>query len=111
VGLTTFTLVFSKAMDSSVTPSVTFALSSPYTAHVVESAPGWLPGNQTWQGRFAIQSDSGDGLNTIRVSDAQSLDGFVIPDDTIHKFQIDTSGALAAANTGSVTGTAYGTEV
>lgn len=107
VGLTTFTLVFSKPMDVRLTPSVTFGLAVPFTAHVVEPAPGWLDDGRTWQGRFAVQSDTGDGLNTICVSNATDAAGFVIPDDTVHAFRIDTTGGLAA-NKGTAVATGTG---
>jgi hypothetical protein len=102
VGWTTFTLTFSEAMEpnppSSAVVSVSFGRSAPYTANVVQPYPGYLPDNTTWQGRFAVGSDTGDGVNTIRVSNAVSADGFLIPDDTAHTFVIDTTGAGAANN-------------
>jgi hypothetical protein len=100
VGITTFTLTFSKAMD--VNPAsamaVTFGLELPYTNHVVQPAPGWLPDGKTWRGVFSVQGDTGDRLNTIRVANARAADGFLIPDDTAHTFVIDTSGGGAANN-------------
>ena len=102
VGLTTFTLTFSKAMNCSLHPSITFGKDAPYMTHVVEPWPGWLANGKTWQGRFAIQSDTGDGLNMIRISNVTAEDGFVIPDDTTHAFMINTRRA-GAANNGQVT--------
>jgi hypothetical protein len=102
VGWTTFTLTFSETMEpnppSAAVVSVSFGRSAPYTANVVQPYPGYLPDKKTWQGRFAVGSDTGDGVNTIRVSNAVSGDGFLIPDDTAHTFVIDTTGALAANN-------------
>jgi subtilisin family serine protease len=102
VGWTTFTLTFSEAMEpnplSDAVVSVSFGLSVPYTANVVQPYPGYLPDKKTWQGRFAVGSDTGDGVNTIRVSNAVSADGFLIPDDTAHTFVIDTTGGGAANN-------------
>jgi len=102
VGWTTFTLTFSEAMDpnppSAAVVSVSFGRSAPYTANVVQPYPGYLPDQKTWQGRFAVGSGTGDGVNTIRVSNAVSADGFLIPDDTAHTFVIDTTGAGAANN-------------
>ena len=100
IGLATFTLTFSKPMTSteSVGPSVTFGLEAPYTAHVVEPQDGigWID-STTWKGTFPIQNDTGDGINTLRVSGARSNDGLLVPDDMGHRFVIDTSG-LAANN-------------
>ncbi len=88
VGLAVFTLVFSETMDLTVAPAVTFGLTSPYTDHVV-AVQGWMS-STTWRGTFAVGIKTGDGLNTLRVTGAKAADGFVIPDDTFHQFNIDT---------------------
>jgi hypothetical protein len=92
-GYTTFTLVFSEAMNTSVPLSVTFGLEEPYTGKVVDASSGWT-NSTTWWGTFAVTKETGDGVNTIRVSGAKADDGFVVPDDTAHQFEIDTSGGL-----------------
>jgi hypothetical protein len=100
VGPVTFELVFSEPMDTSIEPSVTFDTIDPFTTHVVQPV-GWIPSggpSNTWRGAFAIGIGTGDGLNTIRVSGARSADGFNIPDDTAHRFVIDTAGGPAAVN-------------
>jgi hypothetical protein len=47
-----------------------------------------------------VQSDTGDGLQTIRIADARAASGFFLADDVTHGFTVDTStsGALAANN-------------
>ncbi|MBN1868323.1 S8 family serine peptidase [Candidatus Sumerlaeota bacterium] len=109
VGLSVFQLTFSKPMNtaSSAAISVTFDTVAPYAAHVVEPAPGWLD-STTWQGVFAVQSDTGDGLNVLRVANARDAGGRFVPVDTAHTFTIDTEGALAA-NNGVAVGTGSGT--
>ena len=97
VGDTTFTLVFSKAMDMAVQPAVTFGASAPFEARTVQPDPGWADA-RTWRGRFWVQSDTGDGTNTLRMSGAKAADGFGIPDDTLHQFVIDTDSGLSANN-------------
>ncbi|MCX7048807.1 MAG: right-handed parallel beta-helix repeat-containing protein [Candidatus Sumerlaeota bacterium] len=101
VGQTTFTLVFSKAMDPAIRPAVTFGAALPYTAHVVlpdaGGANGWIT-STTWQAFFSVGSDTGDGINTLRVSGATAADGFLIPDDCTHTFIVDTSGGNSANN-------------
>ncbi|NUN97943.1 MAG: fibronectin type III domain-containing protein [Candidatus Omnitrophica bacterium] len=62
-----------------------------------ETITGPAPG-RAWTGRFAIGIETGDGLNTIRVSTARSADGFVIPDDTYHQFVIDTTSGVSLSN-------------
>jgi hypothetical protein len=94
VGLTTFTLVFSKAMNTGVNPVVTFGVSAPYTLWTV-NAIGWVS-STTWQGSFNMQTTTGNGLNTIRVAGARDAGGFVIPDDVRNKFIL--SAGLGAYN-------------
>lgn len=96
LGSATFSLVFSEAMDTLVTPSVTFGTASPYTEHVVERI-GWI-NTTTWQGSYAFDITTGDGLNTLRVSGARAADGCTIPDDTAHDFNLDTSPGTSISN-------------
>ena len=91
VGRTTFTLVFSKPMDAGRPLSVTFGLIEPFTAHVVEPISGFGWSSATiWRGAYAIESETGEGKNTLRVSGAKSIDSFLLPDDTAHSFVINT---------------------
>lgn len=96
-GRVTFTLTFSEHMNTSIQPTVTFDLGAPYTKNVVVADPGWVD-STTWRGSFAVDVNTGDGTHTIRVSGARSADGFDIPDDTTHKFTVDTSGGTIANN-------------
>ena len=93
-GRATFTLTFSKPMNTVVDPSVTFGLLPPYTSNVVEPLAGWLD-STTWQGQYAIQSETGEGTHTIKVSGASDLNGFVIPENTFHRFIVDTAAGLS----------------
>jgi hypothetical protein len=103
VGFTTFTLTFSEAMDTTVDPVVTFDLAEPYTEKVVLADPGWV-NVTTWQGSYWVESSTGDGLNTLRVSGARAADGFDLHTDTSVDFVIDTRGE-GSANAGSAIGT------
>ncbi|MGI8908358.1 MAG: S8 family serine peptidase [Candidatus Sumerlaeaceae bacterium] len=96
---TTFTLTFSRDMNQSISPAVTFARTAPYTQNVLEAVPGWVNA-RTWQGRHAPQSASDDGTNTLRISQARDVNGFVVPDDTRNKFAILFG--QGAANNGQV---------
>lgn len=97
IGLTTFTLVFSRPMNTARPPSVTFGLSAPYTTYVVAPAPGWV-NPYVWQGSFAVQSDTAEGVNTLHVGGAVDATGFAIPDDTAHSFTIEATGKPSANN-------------
>src|SRR5690606_7048629 len=90
VGPTFFEITFSGAMDTSTTPSLTFDRAAPFTFRVVEPSPGWTSPT-TYRGVYWIQTDTGDGINTIRIDNARSAAGFLLPADTTHQFVIDTS--------------------
>ncbi len=97
VGAATFEITFSDAMDTSGPLSVTFGLTAPYTFHVVEPAPGWVSPT-LWQGTFAMESDTGDGLQTIRIGNAVADSGMVLPVDASHQFVIDADDPGTANN-------------
>ena len=84
----TFTLTFSREMDTGFEPVVTFGQTDPYDTHTITG--GWEPDNQTWIGTFEIDTFTGDGEHTIRVTDAMDPDGMQIPEDTHHTFIIET---------------------
>jgi hypothetical protein len=96
VGQATFDLTFSKAMRTTVPPAVTFGAATPFTRNAVVPNPGWL-NTRTWRGKFSISGETGNGVNTLRLSQATDASGFVIPDDTAHQFIVD-SGRLGANN-------------
>jgi hypothetical protein len=83
-----FTVTFSENMKESVLPVVTFGLDSPYDAHIINNVQYE---EDTWLGIFAINSNTGDGLNTISVSGAQDLAGNQMAVDTSFTFVIDTT--------------------
>jgi len=90
-GNLTFTLTFSRPMDTNTPPVVSFGASEPYTQHIVTDG-NWIDPN-TWQGTYPITLFTGDGLQTIRVAGAKDVDiGFEIPRDTRFGFEIDTAG-------------------
>ncbi len=103
VGRALFTLTYSKEMDMSRKLWVTFGQSSPYTSFVLTQSPGWINA-RTWKGYFDIGSEVGAGMHTLRVSGARALpdtrfpNGFEIPPDTYHRFEVDNEGGLSINN-------------
>ncbi|MCE5228214.1 hypothetical protein LLG95_01275, partial [bacterium] len=97
VGQTTFTLTYNRPMNTAVNPSVTFGRTLPYATYIVEPHPGWI-NPTTWQGVFAVQSDTINGTHTLRVTGPRAANGFVLPDDVSHPFIVDTSGGGSANN-------------
>jgi subtilisin family serine protease len=100
VGPVTFTLMFSKPMDQTLNPNVSFGTQAPYTASVVAPSPGWISPT-VWQGMYSIQEETGETTNTLRVENARSADGFRLADDLSNRFYIETTpetGHLSANN-------------
>jgi len=96
VGLETirFDIYFNKEMDTSVSPLLTFGLRAPRTQNKVEDNGTWNQEGTIWTAFFDLDHRTGDGINTIRVSDAIDLDGVVIPieDNLRFNFNIQSVG-------------------
>jgi len=86
----TFNLIFSKPMDISIQPYVTFGVCEPYTQHIIEGA--WVD-STNWQGTYTFGIMTGDGINHLRVTTAKDCEGMEIPKDTRFSFVIDATGA------------------
>jgi len=100
----TFNLIFSKPMDISVQPYVTFGVCDPYTQHIIEGA--WVD-STNWQGSYTFNLMTGDGINRLRVTTAKDCEGMEIPKDTRFSFVVDATGAssvgfIAQAGIGKV---------
>ena len=89
----TFTLTFSRAMDTSIEPMVTFGVDDPYTQHQVFGS--WIDDTH-WQGTYDVDITTGDGINRLRVTRAKDPDGMEIPKDTRFTFDIDTMSSAVA---------------
>jgi len=86
----TFTLIFSKPMDISIQPQVSFGVCDPYTQHTIEG--DWADSTH-WQGTYAFNIMTGDGINRLRVTTAEDCEGMEIPKDTRFSFVINAAGA------------------
>ncbi len=100
----TFNLTFSKPMDISVKPTVTFGVTDPFTQHKIQ---GDWSDSLHWQGIFKVTVMTGDGINYIKVSDAKDRDGLQMPSDrrfsfVINAMQASSLGFSAEAKNGFV---------
>jgi len=86
----TVTLDFSRDMNTAITPTVTFGVDEPYTQHRIENGQ-WISPTR-WVGSFDVTVDTGDGINTLKVSEAKDSGGMRIPEDTRFSFVIQTAG-------------------
>jgi len=89
----TFTLTFSKAMDQSINPTVTFGATPPYTSYVVLDNAQWVT-DRVWRATYDITSLVPRGTYTISVSGARGADGMEIPIDTRFSFVVDYAGQI-----------------
>ena len=114
-----FEVIFSKQMNSAITPTVTIGMDSPYTDYAI--APkmganytnGYLNSDTTkWYGTYTLTDTMGDGTYHISIAGAEGLLGKKMATDTSEALVLDTvapSGSLsidegaAYANTTSVT--------
>lgn len=88
-GIVEFSITFNENMDPSIPLTVAFGLDSPYNEH--EVVGGWDPTDITiWMGTFNITPETGDGLNTISISDGEDLAGNVMEVNIEYQFEIDT---------------------
>ncbi|MCK4597800.1 right-handed parallel beta-helix repeat-containing protein, partial [bacterium] len=85
-----FTLTFSRKMDPTADPLVTFGLASPFDSLAVVADTGWAADSLSWTGSFVITDSTGDGLNTIAVSGARDIWGWTMETDTAYTLFIDT---------------------
>ena len=97
-----FQVFFSKPMDTSVTPTVTFGLfpGPPFTHQVVTTE--WLQGDMPWQGLFSLQSPwppDQDGAQTVLIEGAKDSVGNVMdPHLSPDLFVIDLNAPAAPVN-------------
>jgi len=95
-GIHTFTLKFSKPMNTGMVPTLTHGQSPPYTSKVFQNA-SWI-NSQELQAKTYIDFNSGNGEHHLRVMGAMASDGFEIPPDTYHSFQVDIEGGKVISN-------------
>lgn len=94
----TFTLDFSRPMDTRETPEVTIGNGSAagYTpTHRVTSGQ-WISATR-WAGTFQVDWYTGDGIKRVALEGAIDAEGFAIPDDRRYTFEVSILAASAAA--------------
>ncbi len=86
----TITLIFSKPMDTTYPPYVTFGVREPFTQHQIDGI--WTDSTH-WQGIYSFDLTTGDGINHLRVVSAKDEDSVEIPKDKRFSFIINAAGA------------------
>jgi hypothetical protein len=93
IGIQKFEVYFNRAMDTTVTPVLSFGLRYPFMQNIVQDSASWSSDRKRWTAYFNVQLYTGDGINTIRVGNAVDTAGFTIPvENTRFKFVIQATG-------------------
>ncbi len=101
VGPHRFDVYFNRPMDPNYKPLLTFGVRLPFTQQAVADSEHWSDSNRVWTAYKTVQLYTGDGINTIRVANAQDLEGFQIPVENMR-----FSFLISAANSSSIDFTA-----
>ncbi len=92
----TFEVYFNRKMDKSVEPFLSFGVREPFTQHAVKTSGSWDAEGKIWTATYYFNKYTGDGINYIRVADAQDDEYFKIPiEDSRFSFVIDAAGAAS----------------
>ena len=84
VGEHEFKVYFNRAMDTSINPQVSYGVTIPYNQKIISEEGTWSEDGKIYTVNHEIRIGAADGINRIRVQDAQDLDYFKIPvEDTI----------------------------
>ncbi len=92
-----FDIYFNKCMDTAFTPLLTFGVIEPHLQTVVNDNASWSEDSSIWTAYHAIGIETGDGINSIRVSGAVDTAGFEIPVEDNRRFQFVIQAAGAAS--------------
>lgn len=109
VGIHTCQVYFNRAMDTLITPFVSYGVRPPYTQHAITGGT-WSADSTVYTALFTIDAKTApDGLNRFYVADAQDNEHFEVPIENIRfNMQIEAAGSMstglmAEAGLGKVT--------
>jgi subtilisin family serine protease len=95
VGTHEFKVYFNRGMDTSVNPQVSFGVVQPYNQSITEEGT-WSEDGKIYTVTHDINIGAADGINRIRVQDAQDLDYFEIPiEDKRFNFLLQSAGSAS----------------
>ena len=97
VGKHKFEVYYSRAMDISINPTISFGVREPYTQHVVAEDPSWSADSTIFTAYYTIGARTmTDGLNRIFVSGGRDDEHFTTPDEkTRFDIIVQATGSLA----------------
>jgi hypothetical protein len=96
VGTHEFKVYFNREMDTSVDPQVSYGVTIPYNQKIISEQGTWSEDGKTYTVNHEINIGAADGINRIRVQDAQDLDYFKIPvEDSRFNFLLQSAGSAS----------------
>ena len=99
IGTHEFKIYFSKEMDTSVNPRISYGVTLPFTQKLIDEEGSWSEDGKIYTVNHEISVGAADGINRIRVTEAIELgDGWEIPKEDL-RFNILLQ-ASGSASTG-----------
>jgi subtilisin family serine protease len=96
VGTHEFKVYFNREMDTSVNPQVSYGVTIPYNQKIITETGTWSDAGKVYTVVHEIKISGADGINRIRVQDAQDLDYFKIPvEDSRFNFLLQSAGSAS----------------
>ncbi len=91
-----FDIYFNRPMDIEYPPTVGFGVTAPWLQRIITEDAHWSADSTVWTAYYNIGQETGDGINTIHVRDAQDTEGFEIPPE-YSRFKFKVQAAAAAS--------------
>jgi subtilisin family serine protease len=96
VGSHEFKVYFNRAMDTTVAPQISYGVTIPYNQKVISEQGSWSADGKIYTVNHEVNIGAADGINRIRVQDAQDLDYFKIPiEDFRFNFLLQSAGSAS----------------
>jgi subtilisin family serine protease len=96
VGIHEFKVYFNRAMDTSINPQVSYGVTIPYNQKIISEEGTWSTDGKIYTVTHEINIGAADGINRIRVQDAQDLDYFKIPvEDSRFNMLVQSAGSAS----------------
>jgi subtilisin family serine protease len=96
VGTHEFKVYFNRTMDTTVDPEISYGVTIPYTQKTITETGTWSSDGKIYTVTHNVGIGAADGINRIRVQDAQDLDYFKIPVED-HRFNMLIQSAGSAS--------------
>ena len=97
VGTHEFKVYFNREMDTSVDPQVSYGVTIPYNQKIITETGSWSSDGKIYTVTHEVNIGAADGINRIRVQDAQDLDYFKIPvEDSRFNFLLQSAGSASS---------------